>query len=242
MIEWSRISTHRSVWITGMVVLAHAVILSWVASLRVGMTVSPVLEILEIDFAEVLPLPEPRLEPETHSRAEPEKQDAPKPRSKPDSSASPAAAPSPMTILTQLESETNASTPPSARVPSVDTAQTVDPNALAAVLQRVDCQRLSFKVDEDCPKLDPFDVAEASMARQMAVPSSAQLVGDYGPKSMLEGVFSQRDKDPYLMPGMDGELFTSGMAPGAYDAQRIRNGRAPLWSKEMTDGFTKSDE
>jgi len=235
---------YRSVWITGLVAVAHATALSWVLSQRVGMPASPMLETLEIDFAEIPPLPEPEpIKPE--AVPEPDKQAVHEARQDPipTRSVAPAPAPSPKTVLTQLDTENTATVPPppSDPGPNNDPVQTVDPSVLAAVLQRADCARLSHRTNEDCPKLDPFDVAEASMARQTAAPAPAQLVGDYGPKSMLEGFFSQRDRDPYLMPGMDGDLFTPGMAPGAYDAQRLRNGQAPLWSQEMRDGFTKED-
>ena len=235
MIVWVRIIGQRRVWGTGLVALAHAALLSWVLTQSVGRSASPVLETLDISFAEVLPLPEPEPEPE------PVVQRASPVALNPNPSVAPA--PSTKTVLTQLQSETASTAAPqtSNPAPPDDTASTVDPSALAAVLQRVECQGLSFKVNEDCPKADPFDVAEASMTRQAAPPASAQLAGDYGPKSMLEGFFSQRDSAPYLMPGMDGDLFTPGMAPGAYDAQRIRNGREPLWSQEMRDGFRKED-
>lgn len=233
MVVWVRIIGLRRVWVTGLVALAHAALLSWVLFQSVGRSVSPVLETLDISFAEVLPLPEPEPEPEVPT--------APLVAASSNPSAAPA--PSSKTVLTQLESDNAPDAAPqtSDPAPSEDTAPRVDPSALAAVLQRVECQRLSFKVDEDCPKADPFAVAEASIARQAATPASAQLAGDYGPKSMLEGFFSQRESDPYLMPGMDGDLFTPGMAPGAYDAQRVRNGQAPLWSQEMKDGFRKED-
>ena len=240
---WARINIQRGVWITGLVAVAHMAALSWVLSQRVGMPASPVQEFLEIDFAE-LPSPEPETPPLAEPAAvpEPDKQDAPEARPDPIPDRSIATAPSPK-ILTQLETKNAATVAPprSEPVPAVDADQTVDPSVLAAVLQRVDCQRLSHKIDEKCPKLDPFDIAEATLARQTAAPAPNQLVGDYGPKSMLEGFFSQRDSDPFLIPGMDGDLFTPGMAPGAYDAQRIRNGQAPLWSQEMRDGFSKQD-
>jgi hypothetical protein len=234
---WVKFIRQRQVWVTGLVALAHTALLSWVLSQSVGKSASPVQETLDIAFAEVLPLPEPEPEPEP----EPVIQKAPlgAPRSNP----SVASAPSSKTVLTQLESDTSSIAAPqtSDPAPPNETAPTVDPSALAAVLQRAECQRLSFKAKEDCPKADPFAAAVASMGQQAAAPASAQLAGDYGPKSMLEGFFSQRDKVPYLMPGMGGDLFTSGLAPGAYDAQRIRNGQAPLWSKEMRDGFSKED-
>lgn len=231
--SWVRIIRQRRVWVTGLVALAHVALLSWVLSQSVGKSVSPGLETLDIAFAEVLPLPEPEPEPVLQEA----------PLVVPRSSPSVAPEPSSKTVLTQLQSDTSSTAAPqtSDPAPPDGTALTVDPGALAAVLQRAECQRLSFKAEDDCPKADPFAVAEASMARQAAVPSSAQLAGNYGPKSMLEGFFSQRDNAPYLMPGMDGDLFTAGLAPGAYDAQRIRNGQAPLWSKEMRDGFRKED-
>jgi len=240
MTEWARINIHRSVWITGLVVLAHAAALFWALSHRVGLPAAPTLRVLDIDFAEVPQSAKPK--PQTALPVEPE-QPVAKDRHKPVPGSRPAPASPSKTVLTQLDTISTATVPPPPSNPSaaVGATDTVDPGVLASVLRGVDCQRLSLKSDEDCPKPDPFGVATASMARQIGGPSSAPLVGDYGPKSMLEGFFSQRDKAPYLMPGMDGELFTSGMAPGAYDAQRIRNGDAPLWSKEMTDGFAKSD-
>lgn len=239
--SWVRIIRQRRVWVTGLVALAHVALLSWVLSQSVGNSVSPVLETLDIAFAEVLPLPEPEPELEPEPEPEPVVQEAPLVAPRSDPSVAPA--PSPKTVLTQLQSDASPAVAPqtSDPAPPDDPAPTVDTGALAQVLQRAECQRLSLKAKDDCPKADPFAVAEASMARQGSAPTSAQLAGNYGPKSMLEGFFSQRDNVPYLMPGMDGDLFTAGLAPGAYDAQRIRNGQAPLWSKEMRDGFRKED-
>ncbi|MEL7540289.1 MAG: hypothetical protein AAGJ51_05255, partial [Pseudomonadota bacterium] len=112
---------------------------------------------------------------------------------------------------------------------------------VSAVLQSLSCQRLSSHRDEACPQLDPFDVAAASDARQTAAPEAPLLRGKYGPKNALERFASQKDRAPYIMPGMSADLFSEGMSPGAYNAQRIREGRSPLWDKEMERGFRRED-
>ena len=79
------------------------------------------------------------------------------------------------------------------------------------------------------------------MVRQAAEPAAILRRDAFGPKSAVEGFFAKQDEDPFMFPGMDAALFTEGMAPGAYNAQRIRNGQDPLWDQEMIDGFRKAD-
>ncbi|MEM6555715.1 MAG: hypothetical protein AAF642_07575 [Pseudomonadota bacterium] len=133
---------------------------------------------------------------------------------------------------------------PAEVMPGADTSQapgSVGQAELAVIVQTLNCQRLTHHRDDSCPKPDPFDVAEASQARLEAAPAPPLLVGDFEPKSYLEYFLSQEDREPFLMPGMSADLFTPAMPKGAYNAERIRNGKAPLWDKDMEAGFTRDE-
>lgn len=52
-------------------------------------------------------------------------------------------------------------------------------------------------------------------------------------KNAVETFFSQDEREPYLMPGMSGEMFADPMARGAYNAERIRNGQTPIFDRKL---------
>ena len=52
-------------------------------------------------------------------------------------------------------------------------------------------------------------------------------------KNTMETFFSQDEQEPYLMPGMSGEMFADPMAKGAYNADRIRNGQSPIFDRQL---------
>lgn len=239
------ITDHRRVWITGLVALAHAAAFSWILFHRIALPGSIQLETFDVTFAEL----EPELKSEPVAAPEPVSLPQPAPAAQP---VLPAPEPPPLTapqalpsqpVLTQLETVETAEIARQEASPeaSSDVLETTELQQIATALQAFDCRRLKSRADERCPKPDPFEMAAASQARQETAPRAALLVGDYGPKSILEGLMSQKDKDPFLFPGMDGDLFSEGMAPGAYNAQRIRNGQAPLWDRKIEDGFRKPD-
>jgi hypothetical protein len=121
-----------------------------------------------------------------------------------------------------------------------DTANTVSKTQLASVLQLTQCQKLDRETARDCPETDSFDRALALAERSQKPPEPARVTF-YIERNVLEHAFSQNDRAPHLFPGMDGDLFADPLPKGAYNAEQIRNGLAPLWSKEMKDGFRKPD-
>ncbi|MEL7107871.1 MAG: hypothetical protein AAGJ68_04760 [Pseudomonadota bacterium] len=248
MIGWFSDIRARFVWIFGAVALVHTVVFAVFLSFRVYPTPSLDRDFVEIEFADLEPDPievmPPEIIPESHSVSETETsapQNVIEPMvslpTRPENSE--VAPPILMQEVPSVDETVVAETPSDADAsqgpPSISEAE------LATVVQSLSCQRLAHRRDEACPKLDPFDVAAASQARREAAPAPAQLVGDFGPKTYLENFLSQEDRDPYLMPGMSGDLFTSTLPSGAYNAQRIRNGQTPLWDKETEAGFTRKD-
>lgn len=150
------------------------------------------------------------------------------------------AAPQTMDVLTQLE--TDPAGPPVA--PSLAAAgETVEhpvtPAQVASALTQMHCLKLKRHEEGDCPPPDPFAVAAANAER--AIPPE-RLFGDprYIAKTVSDKIFEKEAANRFHWP--DADLFNDPMAPGAYNARRIRNGQEPLWSQEMRDGFRKSEE
>ncbi|MEM9570160.1 MAG: hypothetical protein AAF996_01750 [Pseudomonadota bacterium] len=244
MFGWVKNIDQTRVLVIGAVTVAHAVLLAWALTLPMNRSKSTPPNAIEIEFAEAS-VPDSPPRPEPPPEPIPDPLVAPTPRTVEQVPPVPSAqttltSPS---VLTQNAPTHEGGVPVTAATAqeAADPSESIDPQTIATVLQNVACQDLIMTRDETCPKLDPFDVAEASKARAEAAPSGAVLIGDYGPKSMLENFMNQKDRSPFIMPGMSVDLFTEGMAPGAYDAQRIRSGREPLWSQEMKDGFTRDD-
>jgi hypothetical protein len=248
MIGWFTNIRARFVWRIGAVAIVHVFVFASVLSYRVSPISSLVLDSLEVEFADLEPEPIEVAPPEII----PESQPAPKIETPPPQNVIQPVEPTPTPsanlevappILMQdapAASEAVVPTAPS----EVEVSQmppSISESELATIVQSLNCQRLAHRRDEACPKLDPFDVAVASQARREAAPAPARLVGDFGPKTYLENFLSQEDRDPYLMPGMSGDLFTSTLPKGAYNAQRIRNGQTPLWDKDIEAGFTRED-
>ncbi|GAB5454533.1 MAG: hypothetical protein Hens2KO_07620 [Henriciella sp.] len=202
-------------------------------------------DILEIELAE-LP-PEPEVEPEPVLPLAPPTPTitSEPPRSEP--ALIPARAEDPQTaaaqtmdVLTQLETAPTA--PPVA--PTVSAAgepagDPVTPAQVASALAKMHCLKLKRHEDGDCPPPDPFAVAAANAER--AIPPE-RLFGDprYIAKTVSDKIFEKEAASRFHWP--DADLFNDPMAPGAYNARRIRNGQEPLWSQEMRDGFRKSED
>lgn len=244
MIGWVKNLGQRRFWVIGAVTVVHAVLLVWALTLPMTPSNWTPPNAIEIEFAEAR-LPDPPPTPEPPPEPLPDPVVAPAPRSVEQeqtapSSQTPLTTPSVLTQNAPTDEGSVAITAATAQ-DAADPSEVIDRQTVATVLQSVACQKLTMTRDETCPKLDPFDVADAARARAEAPPSGAALIGDYGPKSMLESFMNQKDRAPFIMPGMSADLFTEGMAPGAYDAQRIRSGREPVWSQEMKDGFTRDD-
>lgn len=120
-------------------------------------------------------------------------------------------------------------------------ASGLDQAQIAAVLNQITCSRLTRQRHEDCPKTNPFDVAEAVAARA-APEDMVSLARPDLPMSAMEQFLAKQDGPGHMFPGMDADMFADTMAPGAYDAARIRDGDAPRWSDKMKRGFTRTSD
>ncbi|MEM7637695.1 MAG: hypothetical protein AAF269_01430 [Pseudomonadota bacterium] len=234
----------RRVWTVLGVSLAHVALIGWLVT-RVMTPLEPSpLDSVDVVFAErALPPIEPDPKPDPAQLDKPAEPDDLAPRSTPSVPAvsTREAQNAEPTVLTRLDPGEDAQAVEPASDSLADTEAVLDPQILSAVVQNLSCRDLKMHRSESCPKADPFEIALASEARQTAAPAAPLLIGDYGPKNALERFASQKDRTPYLMPGMSADLFSDGMADGAYNAARIRNGLSPLWDKEIERGFRRQD-
>lgn len=171
------------------------------------------------------------------------------PRSAPPQGPAPEAEPQPAesqtpTILTQLDTAPAGPAPAPNSAAAIDTpsgetaGDAVTPAQIASALGQMNCLKLKRHEEGSCPPPDPFAVAIASAERDIP---PERIFGDprYISKTVSDKVFEEEAANRFLWP--DEDLFTDPMAPGAYNARRIRNGQEPLWSQEMRDGFSKSE-
>lgn len=240
MAWWKGTRRYRSVAIVVGVTIAHAGAISLTVShvFKAPSIFEPVA--LEIELAELEPPPtelEPAVEPEHVAPAEPGVNETP-----PAIQERP-----PVEVLTQLETaataELRAPEPSSQKLPSntvSDKANTVSLAQIASILKQANCVKLKRRDETDCEPPDPFAVAQANAARQGA-PLEQAPDSPFAVVSRQDRLAHQVGAETFKTLGMTGDLLVDPMAPGADTAQRIRNGKEPLWSKEMRDGFRKSE-
>lgn len=141
-------------------------------------------------------------------------------------------------VLVQLEREQGQIE--TAKTGGDQTADTVGSAEVAAVLRRLSCQRLTRKPNEDCPKSDPFADADARTIRESSAHNPRPLSFDIH-MNAAEAFSAKQKQARHMFPGMDADMFVDTLPPGAYQADRIRNGQEPLWNEDMRRGF-RSDE
>ncbi len=236
-------------WIVAGVSLVHAALIAALLLIPIPVVRHTAVTIVDIEFAEIeqelpplapppLPVVPNRL-PELAQRPKPLSAPEPPPASgtsaNPLSSQSLEPAASSVEVLTQLEP---AAAPASAATRLA--ANDGDQDKVARTLRLLSCQKLSRDPDETCPKRDPFEVAEALAARELAT-HNPTAISVFDQQNAAERFFSRQSQDRHMFPGMDADLFADPAPPGANDAERIRNGGSPNWSEEMKRGFTKDD-
>lgn len=247
------LAAYRWVLIAKLVTLAHALLLVWAMSWKFGQIPAVSSNDIEIEFADIVPAPKLDSEPEASSLdvqalSEEPLRRAPAPRSEPiaQTAVDPPVTPS-----------FDAIDAPATEIPSVLTANskldlitprtfTGAPGSLpetrndqvAKVLQSLGCQKLAHKKDEKCQEKNAFEAADAATSR-LIVERVDKSDPDYRSKSVIDKFYQREVAGRLHWP--DPDLFAAPLPPGAYDAQRIRNGQEPLWSKEMRDGFRKQD-
>lgn len=158
----------------------------------------------------------------------------------------PSAEPQTPTVLTQLDTAPAGPTAAVSRGTEGDETPVgelpgdmVTPAQVASALEQMHCLKLKRHEDGACPPPDPFQVAIESAKR--AIPPE-RLFGDprYVSKTVSDKLFEREATERFNWP--DADLFNDPMAPGAYNARRIRNGQEPLWSREMRESFRKSED
>lgn len=236
----------------------HVAVFGIVLSLpRSSPTYEPSIPILVILYEAPEPEQPPEPEPEQELSPDPtpiktQEPNIPAP-------APPAQRPEPVTSFTEAPDQTEAvvqpPVPPNQEEPVQNTpTQTTALEQVAGILQRADCNRLGRDERPDCPPSDPFAAAEAMQDLQDPKgPISIPDLQAFGPQGMAESYLSARGWKPSLPgPGsaeglgasslinlgsIDNTTFADPMAKGAYNAQRIRNGQAPIWDKEIEDAL-----
>lgn len=256
MAWWKQIAQARIAWIVTGVTAAHLGLTALLLTATIQPKLFPDTEILEIELAELPPLPEPLIEEVDLQRSstspEPEPETPRLPDPVPTAPIDPEPVPDPqpepvvdLDVLTQLEptedSPIERSSAPSNALGSIDGENdTITPAQMASILKQVECQKLNHKRDPDCGPKDPFEVAIASVARQSKPPPGAPD-SPFAPVSDRARLGYQTDASTFQSLQMSADLFMAPLAGGAYDAQRIRNGQEPLWSQEVQDGFRNEE-
>ncbi|MCR9195164.1 MAG: hypothetical protein NXH88_10545 [Hyphomonas sp.] len=245
---------------TGSVAAIHFVLLALVLSAEIviqdtARTPAITVEIVERPPPSPAPTPEaepsrePDPDPAEHAPPEPVVETpilAPPPAPKPIApETSPVEPPLPAieerpAVLTQKDPTTAPDSEIAAAPPTATTgSDTVTPDQIAGVLRQLECQKLTHRTDESCPRTDPF-TAWASNSERARVERNTDWDRSYRSKSTIDKFYEREVRGRLHWP--DEDLFADPMAPGAYNADRIRRGQEPLWSKEVRDGFRKSDE
>ena len=110
---------------------------------------------------------------------------------------------------------------------------------IANVLQKANCLAVKRHEEGACPPPDPFDVAAAAEERDIPPEQLYRSDPRYVAQTVDDKMFEAEAAKRFLWP--DKDLFNDPMAPGAYNARRIRNGQEPTWSQDIRDGFSKED-
>lgn len=259
MAWWRSSAGIRSVSIAMVVTAVHVVLAVIFLNQKLAPMVSLTPEILEIELAELAPeveappepiAPVPDPEPIITEETPPPVLSPPEPSSPLPTDPAPTPDPQPtepqtQTVLTQLEAAPSgvAPTPSGSGASEAATGETTEDSVssaqVASALKQMHCLKLKRHEEGACQPTDPFTAAMANAER--AIPEE-RLFGDprYVEKSVSDKRFEREAAERFNWP--DEDLFTDPMGEGAYNARRIRNGQEPLWSKEMRDGFRKSDD
>ncbi|MEL6857205.1 MAG: hypothetical protein AAFO74_02390 [Pseudomonadota bacterium] len=144
----------------------------------------------------------------------------------------------PPDVLTQLERDILLGVQTSGGQQANGGEREVSAAQIANALQQAECLNLKRRDQGVCPPDDPFEIALAIQERgippERLAPDPRHLS-----LSVSDKIFQREAANRFHWP--DADMFEDPMAPGAYNARRIRNGQEPLWSQEMRDGFRKEE-
>ncbi|MEM1147932.1 MAG: hypothetical protein AAGA72_11880 [Pseudomonadota bacterium] len=250
MTGWSKSNWVRRAMVVAGVSSLHLAAIAALATHQFANPIDLELSTVDVVFADIAtPLEPPSPPPEPKREPQPQ----PEPELEPERETEPLATPEPRSnmdaplpeILTQSDPEPaapGAAAPSAAEAGHAATEHPILPATaadLAAVLKQTECLKLQRRDVDDCPPTDPFVAAAARAAR--ALPEVFDRADPRPAISNVDEQFFNRAADARLH-WPDADLFSGPMAPGAYNAQRIRQGLEPLWSDEMKEGFRKKGE
>jgi len=239
-------------WVVTGIALVHVGLVALFMLLPVPRLDAPSIDVVEIEFADFPPEPPPIAQPVPDpipvievEASPPPRLEAPEPEPPAPSPAAEVEQASPETDATELDVLTQLAPAPEEERASPQTSEEtpdrIDTERVAQALRLMSCQSLVRDKDETCPDQNPFDRAEALAAREHAANNPAP-VAIFDNQNAAERFFSNQKRDRHMFPGMDADLFSDPLPPGAYNADRIRSGREPLWSEEMKRGFSKEKD
>lgn len=229
----------RNLLTVGLVTAGHVILLGLAITANISIPLYPKVAALDIEIVELEPDP-PSGAPQRPEPDAPMRDAEPIPRRaasspmirEPDSEPPDQTEFQPtLEVLTQVE--------PAPLEPSVDQAPppgSIAPDEIAQALQHFNCRKLTPHPNENCPKPDPFAVADARQARAEAHLNPMPVIA-FNQQNAAERFFSKQGRNPHMFPGMDADLFADPMPKGSYDAERIRNGLAPTWDRELRDAL-----
>ncbi|MEM1037551.1 MAG: hypothetical protein AAGI14_12415 [Pseudomonadota bacterium] len=227
----------------------HGIVFAWMAMQEPGRATISAPEPIIITLVTDIVLPEPEAEvieetPGPVEQQEPEPVEAQQPFPATPEPVQTESAQAPLSNVTSLiESPDVSETVVAAPSGEVQTTDQPPSNLAQAAeaLRRLECAKLSYERREDCPPPDPFAAADAQQRlREQAQETqfSALDPNAYGPKTSIEKWAAKNDDfAPVSLFGEDNSIFLDTMAPGAYNAQRIRNGERPIWDKDIENAL-----
>lgn len=243
--DWVGFVLKHRMWLAaGLALVGHLVMAAVVLSVPLSVR-NVVVEVISVDL---VVMPPRKIEPESKVLPEPELVTA-LPAKARTSMIEPAAPP------TDRSGEAASEVPFVALSGLVDPDETIVPRGEVVVvdpltgvrrpegvmagtrlaLRIATCQRLVEHRDPTCPKENPFEFQARIAAAKNAPPLQRVGAGSHAPGNFAEAFLAKnKGYPPRMLSGEDNSTFIDPMAQGAYNAQRIRNGDAPVWDDDFT--------
>lgn len=112
---------------------------------------------------------------------------------------------------------------------------------LRLAIRRSGCRKLVRESGPECPVDDLFARRDALADLRAAQALEPLTIGPPAPQNYAEAFLARNsDMPPKMLSGEDNSSFIDPMAPGAYNAARIRRGEAPIWSRDIQEGLERA--